>query len=104
MAGKLSIFAGLALFMCVTASAATDEFARVEVQGVLQNDFKAGITTIKTGASTFEVSFGNNAELQRSAERLDGRLVLVSGDISLFEARNGGCPQVVIDARRIMGV
>jgi hypothetical protein len=105
MAGKFSILAGLALFLCVTASAATDEFARVEVQGVLKNDFKAGVTTIQSGNSTFEVSFSGNRDLQRTAERFDGKTVLVSGDISMFQPREAGsCPQFVIDANRILGV
>lgn len=97
MAGKLAIAAGFVLFLCVSANAAQDEFARVEVQGMLHFDFDTHKASVDANGNKFDINFNNNRDLMRAADRFDKQIVLVSGQLSFADG------MAVIDANRISG-
>jgi hypothetical protein len=93
--GSLTIPAALPFVLLMSALAwgqdkaapKAGEFIRVEVQGRLQTGIMAisGETTgtiITANGVTWELDLGRNADMQKKAEQLNGKQVLVCGELS----------------------
>jgi hypothetical protein len=93
--GWLTILAALPLALLMSAPASgqdkaapkAGEFIRVEVQGKLQTGIMAigGETTgtiVTANGVTWELDLGQNADLQKKAEGLNGKQALVRGELT----------------------
>ena len=96
---SVAIFAALTAVLLVSALAPgqdkppqkSKEFIRVEVQGKLQTGIMAiggetTGTTITAKGVTWELDLGRKDDLRKKAEKLNGKLVLVRGELT----RRGG--------------
>ncbi len=93
--GSLTILAALPVVLLMSALASGQgkgaprggEFIRVQVQGKLQTGIMAigGETTgtiITAKGVTWELDLGRNADLQKKAGKLNGKQVLVRGELT----------------------
>jgi hypothetical protein len=92
---------GLACFLGLTAAVA-QEAKKVELQGKLRTDIVAigGETTgviIQTKEGDFELDLGKNKEIRDTADKLHGKMVQVSGTLTV---RKG----VEVKERKIVAV
>lgn len=86
-----------------TAQGAKDDYIKVEVKGKL----KTGIvaiggettgTTITANGATWELDFGKNEALAKEADLLSGKVVVVTGTLTVKQGVERGPRNIVIVA------
>ena len=90
-----AIAAGVAL--SVSAFAASDQFVRVDVKGILHSP-SGGATSVEVNGAQYQVDFSRNPGLADFAARNDGQLVSLQGFLHQQFDRESECPRLVVAA------
>ena len=96
MIGRILAVLGILVLFSATTYAAQDEFVQVEIKGTLHSE-RGGATISADG---FRYQLDLSPRLEKQAQGLDNRQVMVSGNLFVREGKDG-CPRIFVEARRI---